>query len=306
MDRFAAAEAFVRIVELGSFTACARDLRLRQATVSRWIAALEDELGVALLDRTTRSVRVTDAGERFYAQARELLAIWSNAQARARQDRRELTGRVRVSLPVVLGQRLISQHLAGFVRDHPSLELDLRFTDRYVDLVADGVDLALRVGAPVDSEYRAKTLGVTPRRLVAAPRLGAALGELADPRALARLPCLLHSGLNNRALWSFERAGEVVRVAVRGRVSVDHSETILALAIAGEGVALLASWLVDQELARGRLVALLPEYAAPPAPIQILYAASRHTPAAVAAFVAFLEDALRPALRSGDAATSDV
>ncbi|MEZ4442376.1 MAG: LysR family transcriptional regulator [Polyangiaceae bacterium] len=292
MDRLAATQAFVRIVELGSFTACARDLGVRQATVSRWLAALEDELGVQLLDRTTRRVRVTGAGQRFYDEAHDLAALWASAADRARETHQLLAGRLRVSVPVVFGQRFVTPHLADFLGRHPKLEIELGFTDRYVDLVSEGVDVALRVGRPVDVGYRARQLAVTPRRLVAAPAFLARHRAPRRPRDLTDLPCLLHRGLDNRAVWSFEKGGRRIRVTVSGRVSVDHSETLLALALAGEGIALLASWLVDDAIGEGRLVPLLADHQLPTAPIQALTAATRHRPRAAEVFLDFLEACL--------------
>lgn len=296
MDRFAALEAFIRIVELGSFTACAKDLRLRQATVSRWIVALEDELGVQLLDRTTRAVRVTDAGERFYEDARAIVGAWAKAQAQAQQQQARVTGRLRLSVPVVFGQRFITPNLARFVQTYPELELELLFSDRYIDLVGDGVDLALRVGQPIDSEHRVRTLGITPRRLVASPAFIKQHVSPKHPGELAKLPCLLHSGLRDVTTWSFEHQGQRTQVKVKGTVSANHSQTLLELARAGVGVALLASWLVDDAILSGELVALLPEYEAPRAPIQALYASTRHAPRAIEAMIDFLQETLEDAL----------
>lgn len=296
VDRLTTAAAFVRIVELGSFTAAARDLGLRQATVSRWIATLEDELGVRLLDRTTRAVRVTEAGERFIADARALVEVWDGAVERAARRTQRLAGRLRVSLPVVFGERFVTPHLAAWAARHPSLAVELVFSDRYVDLVEAGVDLAVRVGRPVDSAYRARNLGATPRRLVAAPSYLTGHPAPTRPSDLAAHACLLHSGLDNRAVWTFDGPEGVAGVEVRGRLAANHSDTLRQLALGGLGVALLASWLVDDDLAAGRLVALLPRYAAPPAAVQVLYASPRHAPRAVTAFVDFLAETLAPIL----------
>ncbi len=292
MDRLTTAAAFVRIVELGSFTAAARDLGLRQATVSRWIAALEEELGVRLLDRTTRAVRVTEAGERFHADARALVEVWDGAVERAARRTHQLAGRLRVSLPVVFGERFVTPHLAAWAARHPSLAIELVYSDRYVDLVEAGVDLAVRVGRPVDSAYRARRLGETPRRLVAAPSYLAAHPAPARPVDLEAHACLLHSGLDNRAVWTFEGPDGAAGVEVRGRLAANHSDTLRHLALGGLGLALLASWLVDDDIGAGRLVALLPDHAAPPAAVQVLYASPRHAPRAVTAFVDFLAETL--------------
>jgi len=298
MDRLDALAAFVRIVELGSFTAAAADLGRRQATISRWIAQLEDTLQLQLLDRTTRTVAVTDGGQRFYRQARAVLSTWSDAMAEVSADREALIGRIRVSVPVVFGARFVSPGLPGFMARHPHLEVELSFSDRYVDLVRSGVDVALRVGRPIDTEYRARTLGDTARRLVASPGYLAARGAPNAPADLRAHACLVHSGVDPRVTWRLTRGEQTERITVGGRLRVDHSETIRQVAVADGGVALLAGWLVDDDIAAGRLIRLLPEWRPPRAPIQALFASTRHPPRAVRAFMDFLTDALAPALCS--------
>ena len=292
MDRFEGLRAYVRIVELGTFTAAAKDLRIRQATVSRWIAELEDELGVQLLDRTTRTVRMTHAGERFYDRARALLGMWEEATAAAREEHEEVSGRLRVSVPVVFGQRFLTPNLGKFLSKYPGLELEMQFSDRYIDLVEEGVDVALRVGTPIDSDYRARTLATTPRRIVAAPGYLAAAAPIRHPQDLAKHVCLLHSGLDNRVTWRFSRDEESFRVEVGGRFRANHSETLLSLARQGHGIVLLASWLVDDAIERGELIEVIQEYRAPSAPIQALFASKRHTPGNVEVFIGYLQELL--------------
>jgi len=292
MDHFDALRAYVRLVELGSFTDVAKEEQVTQPTVSKWIAALEDELGVQLLDRTTRRVRVTAAGEAFHQRALEVLGAWEEAVGATRGQHAKAEGRLRVSVPVVFGERFVAPLLSSFLSEHPAIELDLRFSDRYVDLVSEGVDVAVRVGRPVDSSYRARLLAETPRRLVASP---AFLERHAPPEnlaALGELPCLLHTELGSFQSWELKKGeGHTIAVTVQGRVSANHSATLAKLAIAGHGVALLASWLVDDAIADGRLVRLLPDYEPPPAPIQALMASTRHVPS-VRAFVEHLAEGL--------------
>lgn len=296
MDRLQATRVFVRIVELGSFSAAAKDLDLHPAKVSRWVAQLEGELDVRLLERTTRALRLTDAGQRFFSEARGALDAWENAATAARDDDGEVAGRLRVSVPVVFGEKFVTPKLAAFVVTHPKLELELRFSDRYVDLVGDGFDLAVRVGRRVDSQYRLRNFGHTPRRLVAAPSFVEIHGAPTQPSDLRGLPCLLHSGIDNRVTWSFTRRGRRTRVDVGGPVRVNHSATLLELARAGQGVALLASWLVDDAIAHGELVPLLSDFAAPSAAIHALYPSARHPSLALRATLDFLADAVAPAL----------
>lgn len=293
MDHFDALRAYVRLVELGSFTAVANEQQVTQPTVSKWIAALEDELGVQLLDRTTRGVRVTTAGEAFHQRALEVLETWEQAVGATRGQHAKPQGRLRVSVPVVFGDRFVAPLMPAFLSEHPAIELDLRFSDAYVDLVSDGIDVAIRVGRPVDSSYRARVLADTPRRLVASPAFIEAHGAPESLAALAKLPCLLHSGLGTNQTWELaEGDGKPTSVSVSGRVSANHSATLAQLAIAGHGVALLASWLVDDALADGRLVRLLPDHEPPRAPIQALMASTRHVPSRVRAFVDHLAQGL--------------
>src|SRR5690606_18704326 len=147
----------VRLVELPTFSAAAKDLGIRQSTASKWLASLEEELGVVLIERTTRQRHVTEAGRRFYHAARELLANWAQITATLADQDNELRGRLRVSVPVVFGQRFVTPLLSSFAAAHPRLELHVSYTDRYVNLVEDAVDVAVRVGLPVDSSFVGRT-----------------------------------------------------------------------------------------------------------------------------------------------------
>jgi DNA-binding transcriptional LysR family regulator len=190
-------------------------------------------------------------------------------------------GRLRVSLPVVFGQRHVVPLLPSFLAANPAVTLELRFSDAYVDLVEEGVELALRVGTPAASSAVARTLAETPRALVASPDYLARRGRPERPEQLAEHDTLAHTP---RAEWRVDGA----RVPVEARVAVDHSEAALALALAGCGVAMLARWLVDADLAAGRLEVVLPGRALPRAPIRVVWPSGRLSPGA-AAFVAHLE-----------------
>ncbi len=292
MDRLSALRAYLRVVELGSFSAAARSMGIGQPTVSKWVAALEDTLAVQLLHRTTRAMVVTDAGERFATHAREVLAAWDEAVGAAGHARGRLSGRLRVSVPVVYGQRRLLPHLTAWAERHPALALDVSFSDGYVDLIGAGVDLAVRVGRPVDSSHRARLLVRSARRLVAAPRYLERHGRPSTPADLAAHACLVHRGLDTRATWVLRR-GEVAHpVEVDGRLCADNSAALASWAEAGLGIALLADWLVDEAIAAGRLEALLPDHALPPAPVRAVWPATRYVPTRVRAFVDFLAERL--------------
>lgn len=260
----------MRIVETGTLSAAADDLRVAQSTVSKWLVALEDELGVRLLDRTTRHRRVTASGERFYARATEILAAYAEVSAELQEGSPQATGRLRVSVPVVFGRLYVAPLVAKFLRKHSGLDVELLCSDRYVDLTAEGVDVAIRTGRAVDSSYRARHLGQTPRRLVASPGYVSRAGRPPSPAALRQHDCLRHTTVSTPQVWTFTRGGRTTRAEVRGRAAANNSDALLVLAKAGLGIALLASWLVDADLRAGRLVTLLDDYEAPPAPITAL------------------------------------
>lgn len=287
MDRIDALRAFVRVVERGSFTAVAEELRVKQSTVSKWVAALEAELDVRLLDRTTRSQHVTDAGQRFYESARVVLSGYDEAVAAVGND--VLRGRIRISIPAVFGRLFVVPLVAKFLRQNEEVEAEIVLADRYVRLVEEGFDVAIRIGAPEDSSLISHTLGESERRLVAAPRYLAAHGTPTSPRDLARHECLVHT---RDATWRFTRGSSAQRVSVRGRIAVNNSEATVALAKQGFGVCLLASWLVDKDIRAGRLVRVLEDWTLPAAPIRALTPPGRRVPPHVRALIDHLREEL--------------
>jgi DNA-binding transcriptional LysR family regulator len=286
MDRIAALKLLTRLAERGSFTAAARDLQIKQSTASKWIAALEAELGAALVHRTTRSVAITEAGHRALSRAREVVGAYDELRADLAARGSAPVGRVRASIPVVFGRRFVVPAIAALARRHPELRVELVLSDRYVNLVEEGFDLAIRVGAPADTSARGRKLADGRRVVVAAPRYLRARDPVRHPSQLRAHECLLHGDAQAPAVWRFTMpAGEVVAVPVRGRVSASNSEAVLDLARAGLGVALLAEWLVRADLARGQLVAILEEVRAPPAPVYALLPPGRYAPAGARAVV---------------------
>jgi len=294
IDRIAALRLFVRLVERGSFSAAAADLKIKQSTASKWVAEIEAELGVALVQRTTRSLQVTEDGQRFRAHAREVIAAFDAMRAELAERNPVPHGRVRISAPVVFGQRFVVPALAGFLVRHPDVHAEIVFADRYVNLVDEGFDLAIRVGVPVDTTARGRKLADSRRVLVAAPAYLAARGKPRTPRALTGHDCLIHGDGNTAMVWRFGRGRSAeIPVTVRGRVAANNSEAVLALARHGLGIALLADWLVTADLARGRLVELLPRFHAPPAPVYALAPPARFASTLVRALTDHLADAWR-------------
>ena len=287
-------EAFIRVVETGSFTRAGQELRVKQSTVSKWVANLEGQVGQQLLERTSRTQRVTEAGWHFYRRAKEIVETWEAAESELQSDTPAPRGRLRVSLPLAFGRLHVVPHVAHYLARYPDVEVELVFDDRYVNLVEEGFDMAIRVGVPVDSTLRCRTLARTPRRLVAAPAYLERAGTPTTPRDLAHHQCLLHTQLRVGAVWRFERGEERVRARVRGRLGSNNSEAILTMACHGLGIALLASCLVDTHIARGDLVGLLPDWERTDAPIQALLPPGRYVHPRVQTFLDLLAERLRP------------
>ena len=301
MDRITAMRAYTRVVELGSFTAVAHELRVKQSTVSKWLASLEEEVGVQLIERTTRTQRVTTAGHRFYQRALSLVGAYDDALSEVRQEASELRGRVRMSVPVVFGRLFITDPVARFVEQNAKVEVELFQSDAYEDLLMERLDLAVRVGVPIDSTYRARGLGRSDRCLVASPKYIETHGAPSTAQALQHHSCLVHSGPTTSSLWRLQEGSRTARIPVTGPLRSNNALTLRDWALAGHGIAMLARWLVYEELQQGTLVAVLPDLELPPVIVQALTPPLRHPRPVVQALIESLAVSLRPvfsALRS--------
>jgi len=286
MDRIDALRLFARLAERRSFSAAAQDLKIKQSTASKWVAELEAHLGTSLVERTTRALHLTDAGRRLLARSADVLAAFNELAEEFRAAAPEPAGRLRVSLPDVFGRLYVVPALVPFLKAHPRVEVELIFGDRYVNLVEEGFDVAVRVGVPVDTSARGRKLADSGRTLVASPGYVAARGRPAQPADLKGHDCLVHGQPGAPTVWRFARdGGASAPVSVRGRIAATNSEAVLLLARSGLGIALLADFLLVEDLRKKRLVALLPDYAAPPAPIHALTPPGRYTSTTVRAFV---------------------
>jgi DNA-binding transcriptional LysR family regulator len=292
VDTIESFRAFARLVERGSFSSVASELGVKQSTVSKWMQSLESQLGVQLIERTTRAMHVTDAGQRFYRAALEVLDAYDAALGSVHDADTRLRGRIRLSVPEVFGRLHVVPQVARFAQKHPELSLELSFADRYVDVVGEGFDVAIRLGQPTDSTLRVQSVGQTSRRLVASPGYVKRRGAPTSPKALLEHDCLPHSAAMD-GHWAFSRNGRTQRVRARGRIVANNSEATLALVRRGLGVGLLATWLVDADVRAGRVVVLLDEYETPRAKINALTPPGRYAPPRVDALVKFLREAWR-------------
>jgi DNA-binding transcriptional LysR family regulator len=292
-DRFRELTAFVRAGETSSFSRVARELGVSQPSVSRMVASLETRLGVKLLLRTTRHVAPTDAGRVFLERARQILGDLDDAENAARGTD-SLRGTLRVALSGAFGIREVIPRLPGFEERHPKLHIELLMSDRTQDLVAEGADMALRLGRLADSGFGARLLGKAPRLAVASPAYLARRGSPQTPADLARHDCILGPGLSGRTGWTFTRSGRAVSVAVEGPVKVASADGVVACAKAGLGIALASRWMCRAELDAGDLVPILAAYQLDEVELHAVYPGGRRPSLKVRAFSDYLAAQLKP------------
>jgi DNA-binding transcriptional LysR family regulator len=290
-DRFAAMQAFVRVVEAGSFSAVARELRTSQPAISKRVAALETRLGAKLLARTTRHLSLTDEGRRYYEQCRRVLDALDEAEGTVRRGRSRIAGTLRVGTAVALGRLKLVPVIGGFLERHPEVAVELLLNDRFVDLVEEGIDVALRIGEVQGTGLIARRIATSRRVIVASPRYLRRRGTPREPRDLAAHNCVAYTGLASPQEWPLATPAGVQPVRVGGNLRVNSPEGLRAAALAGIGLALGPRWLFGDALADGQLKAVLPQ--SPPAsqPIHAVYPESRRQSARVRAFVEFAAEA---------------
>lgn len=302
MDRLLAMQTLVRVVEMGSFSAAARELGSTQSAVSKQVAALEKALGAQLLARSTRALTLTEAGARYVEQARRLVAEVAEAESQLRDGEHRLQGWLRVASSVCYGRLKLMPLVPGFLAAHPGLKLDLRLDDAFIDLIEHGIDVSVRTGDLPDSTLVARRVATTRRSVVAAPAYLASRPALRAPADLQAHNCLVYSELRMRDVWLLRAGpgaqaapGSLASVQVSGNLQTNSGEVIRNAVIAGLGLALAPSWLFEAELASGEVVQALPHWASPDVPIQLVSPPQRPSSAKVRAF----GDHVAAALASG-------
>ena len=290
MDRLQAMTAFVRVVDAGSFSAAARQLGVGQPAISKTIALLEDRLQVRLLARSTHALSPTNAGLRFYERAKLAIREVDEAELEARGAGAGLTGRLRVSAATTFARLLIVPRLPEFLARHPLLDVDVLLDDRMIDLVSEGVDVGLRLGALADSAAVARKVAVGRRSVLATPGYLAQAGAPKAPADLALHPALLYSQLGDT--WTFERDGEVVSVTLKGRLRVSAAEGIRAAVLADIGLAVTSDWMFWPELESGVVQRVLPDWKLPQLDLWAVFPTGRLATAKARAFVDFVEGAV--------------
>ncbi len=261
--------AFVRVVETGGFSRAAERLGLSKSIISRRVARLEADLGVRLINRTTRGIAPTEAGLEFKTRCVEILSQLEAARDAVTCRDKDVAGTLRLAVPLSFGIARLAPAIAGFAAEHPRLSIDLSVSDRFVDLVAEGFDAAVRVGVLPDTSLIARRLGAVQSLLVASPAYVAKHGAPEKPQALAQRDCLIYSA-GARETWQFRSGRKWASFRPQGRFRADNGEVLRAAALAGLGIAALPDFLVDEALADGTLVRLLEAYPMPEAGIHLL------------------------------------
>lgn len=291
MDRFDDLAAFVAVVEAGSFTAAAERLEVAKSAVSRRVSALEARLGAELLRRTTRRLSLTDGGAAFYERATRILADLDEAESALSEEQGELRGRLRLAIPLSFGLRHLSVPLCAFGRRHPRLALDVDFNDRRVDLVEEGVDVAVRIGHLKDSTLIARKLFDARTVVCASPAYLAEFGTPATPDDLAGHSCMVYSNLKDPKRWAYvDTDGQRRSVAVGDGLSASSGDFLVRAAAAGLGIVMQPTFIAYEAIRDGQLEPILGDYGWPVTPGYAVYPPTRHLSLRVRAFIDFLAE----------------
>lgn len=298
MDRLEEMAVFIAVADQGGFAAASRQLNLSAATVTRAVAALEQAIGAELFVRTTRHVRLTDAGERYLADCRRILQHLDEAEAQAAGAHRAPQGNLVVAAPILFGQRLLVPLLVEFLQAHPAVSARALLVDRPVQLSEEGVDCAFRMGELPDSSLIATPIGHIRRIVCASPAYLAAHGVPQHPRQIPDHALVVSAADGRGDRWRFEEGGQALDVAIAPRLVVSTNEAAISAALAGWGLTRVMSYQVNAELQRGELQRVLQAYEARPLPVWLVNTEGRRAAAKLRRFIEFATERLRghPAL----------
>jgi DNA-binding transcriptional LysR family regulator len=290
MDRIDAMQAFVAVADLQGFAPAARKLGLSPSGVTRLIAALEQRLGARLLQRTTRSVTLTDIGTRYLERARRILADVEEAEGSAQDERTRPSGRLVVSAPVGFGRLHVSPVMSAYLKRYPEVSAELRLADRMVNLVEDGIDLAVRIGHLADSSLVARHVGEMRRIVVASSGYLKQRGEPDTPEAVASHETIQFGAMTASPDWRFVEDGREIRVACAPRFTTNSADAAIQYAEQGGGLTRVLAYQAAEAIKAGRLRIVLEKFEPPPLPIHIVYPTSRLLSAKVRTFIDLVTD----------------
>jgi DNA-binding transcriptional LysR family regulator len=292
MDLLASMKMYVSVIDGGSFAAAADRMNVSRAMVSKQVQKLEEHLGTRLMNRTTRRLSVTETGRAFYERSVQIVADVEEAEQIAGQMTRSPQGVLRVTIPLSYGQHRLATILGAYTQAYPMVQLDIALSDRKVDLVEEGFDVAIRIGTLPQSDLIARKLGSAHSIACAAPSYLARFGTPLLPGDLSDHACLAYSLTGGGADWRLESNDETVIVPIAGPIKADNGDIIRLAAIAGAGIAFQPGFIVDDDIAAGRLVRVLPAWQSAEMGINAVYPSRRHLSAKVRTFVDFVAAAL--------------
>lgn len=300
MDRLEAIRLFLRVVDLGSFSKAAAELRIGQPAATKRVAQLEKQLGARLLHRSTHGVTPTEIGLLYYEKCRLIAHHVDEAESVAGLLQSQVQGVLRVSTSVAFGRRVLVPLLMRFMREHPQLQVELNFDDRYVNLVEQGMDVAIRMGRLEDSTLGARYLGLNPWVLVASNEYLAVRGTPQTPADLAAHDALIYSTVQGDARWNFTSAeGDMLSIPVKGPLRSNSLSALLAAVRDGLGVAALPRYVAEESLKTSAVTALLVDWTLPVQEIHAVYSSPRLIPAKVSTFIAWMQGAFGEAWWTG-------
>lgn len=279
---------FVEVARRGGFAAASRSLGIPTTTASRRIAALEDELGVRLFQRTTRSLSLTEAGRLYLERMEPIVAEIDEANRAVTQVRDEVMGRLRISAPQYLGQSIITDWVLAFQRAYPKVAVELLLETQHINLPATGMDLAFRAGTLKDDQIIARPLIAGVNRLVASPGYLAKAGTPGTPEDLREHDAIVNNPRQSTVLWRLSKDGEEKTIRPQGRLTTNDLTVAAKAALDGQGIALLPDLAVDRQIQEGELVEVLPDWSAPPFSVSLVYTSRRLATSAQRAFVDFI------------------
>ncbi len=292
MDFVTSVKMFVRVVECGSFSAVARQSGVAQPTVSKHLSALEEHPGTKLLSRSTRQINLTESGSEFYDRCIRILSEIEEAEASVARQKATPTGVLKVNMPVTYGRMRILPTLWSFLAENPEIKLDLRLDDRYVNLIEEGVDVAIRIGALTDSNMIARKIGESQRITVASPDYLQEHGEPMSIQDLNNHSCIVYSLLTTGNQWHFNSPKGPESTRVTGRFTANSPDAIREAVLAGVGIAVTPTWLVNDCIERGELRNILCQYTPTPLDIHAIYPERRYVPEKVRCFVEHLRETI--------------
>jgi DNA-binding transcriptional LysR family regulator len=292
LDTLQSMRLFTRSIELGSFSAVARAEQITQPTVSKIIAALEKSLGVRLIERTTTSLTPTEEGRRFYQRCTQLLEEYVEVVADVRGQAQQLAGALCVSAPLGLGELRLNALVMEFLASHPKIEVELILNDRMVDLVEEGVDLAIRLGDQLPPNAIARNVASSPRVLVASPGYIKRAPRIRRPQDLASHQYIRFARLESGPIVEFTMDTEKVVVATAGRYRINSSLALRQCFLKGIGLGSAPAWLVQDLIDKGQLVRVLPKWTQPPQPVHLVYPSRRYQPLRTRAFLHYMSKRL--------------